>query len=71
MKLKEYAAKLTKLAKEYPNAKVVYAIDDEGNDFREVNFTSSAGNFEDGQFISDDGTEEFSQDYEVNSICLN
>lgn len=71
MKLKEYAAKLTELAKEYPNAKVVYTIDDEGNDFREVNFTPSPGNFGDGEFISDDGTEEFGQQFKINSVCIN
>lgn len=71
MTLKEYAAKLAKLAKKYPNAKVVYAADDEGNYFREVNFTPSVGNFGNGEFINDDGTEEFSQEFKVNSVCLN
>lgn len=71
MKLKEYAAKLTELAKKYPNAKVIYAADDEGNDFKEVNFEPSLGNYGDGEFVNDDGTEEFSQQFKVNSCCIN
>ena len=71
MTLKEYIAKLAKLAEKNPKAKVVYAADDEGNYFREVNFTPSMGNFGDGEFISDDGTEEFANNYKVNAICLN
>ncbi len=71
MTLKSYAAKLAKLAEIYPNAKVIYAADDEGNYFREVNFEPSFGNFGGGEFVNDDGTEEFSQQFKVNSVCLN
>lgn len=71
MTLKEYAAKLTELAEKHPDLEVIYAKDDEGNDFRPVHFGPTLGNYGDGQFISDDGTEEFIQDFGINSCCIN
>ena len=43
MKLKEYAKKINELAKENGNLEVAYAIDDEGNGFRYVNYSPCVG----------------------------
>ena len=62
MKLKEYANYIAELAEKYPNAKVVSAIDEEGNGFNEVVYSPSAGTFKDG---------EFSEGGKVNAVCIN
>jgi UDP-N-acetylglucosamine 2-epimerase len=36
MKLKEYAAQIARLAEKYPEAQVVYSIDEEGNLYKPV-----------------------------------
>ena len=41
MKLKDYAKAIAELAKQYPDAKVLYALDDKGNRLSEVNFMLS------------------------------
>jgi len=46
MKIKEYLQKLTKLAKENPNADVIYAKDSEGNDFNLVYYPPAYGEYE-------------------------
>jgi len=71
MKLKEYIKKLQKVAETHPNATVIYSKDDEGNQFSELNYSPSLGNFWDDSFLSDDGTEEFKNEYEINAVCLN
>ena len=71
MFLKDYVKKLHKLAVKYPDAKVVYAADDEGNYFKELAFGPSLGSFDGSEFINDDGTEEYSQQFKTNSVCLN
>lgn len=76
MKLKDYIKKLQKIAKERPDLDVVSASDEEGNNFRLVGFSPSLGNFckgnfNDGDFISDDGSEEFKKEYGINAVCLN
>ena len=72
MELKDYIQRLQKLAKKYPHATVVAAADEEGNSFHECNFTPSPGNFSNGDFINDDGTLEFEENYgEINAVCLN
>ena len=71
MKLKDYIKKLQEIEKDYPDLEVIYAADDEGNHFRPVNHTPCLGNYGGGEFINDDGTEEFSQQFKINSICLN
>ena len=48
MKLSEYAAAIAEVAKKYPDAKVVYSRDDEGNGYQEVYFTPTPGLFNDG-----------------------
>jgi len=41
MTLKEYAKYISTLAKKNPTAKVVYASDDEGNDYKEIVYQPS------------------------------
>ena len=54
MNLKEYADRINKLATKYPNAKVIYSRDDEGNGYDEVHYTPSPCKF-DGNDIEVDG----------------
>lgn len=81
MKLKEYLSYLKK-AVDADNSlldmELVYAIDDEGNDFRHVNFLPTLGIFKQGEFISKDEIEEYNESYEteysdndINSLCIN
>ena len=81
MKLKEYLSHLKK-AVDADNSlldmELVYAIDDEGNDFRQVNFLPTLGIFKQGEFISKDEIEEYNESYEteysdndINSLCIN
>ena len=46
MKLKEYAKQINKLVKNHPNADVVYSIDDEGNNYRDVYYHPTYGDFD-------------------------
>ena len=82
MKLKDYIVKLQKVADKHPNSTVVFAVDEEGNSFAEVNFTPTLGNFGPkfpgefrwrhlGTFIADDGTVEFDELCPINAVCLN
>jgi len=71
MKLKDFAKEINELTKKYPNATVVFASDEEGNSFHENRFAPSSGNFRGRDFIKDDGTEEFSENYSVNAVCIN
>jgi len=48
MKIEQYKEFINKIAKEHPNVEVLYSIDDEGNDFRKVNFAPSYNTFEMG-----------------------
>lgn len=66
MKLKEYAAKIAKLAKKYPTATVIYSSDDEGNEFAHVNFEPSAGNYFGGNRFGD-----FDKEGKINAVCVN
>ena len=81
MKLKEYLSHLKKAVNadnSLLDMELVYAIDDEGNDFRQVNFLPTLGIFKQGEFISKDEIEEYNEDYEteysdndINSLCIN
>lgn len=57
-----------------PELMVVYAIDDEGNSFRPVHFAPSAGNYSDGEWITEGEMEHDYNDvpeYEINAVCVN
>jgi hypothetical protein len=78
MKLKEYAELISKLAKELPDAEVVYAIDDEGNGFQSVSFGPSIGfSNEHHDFVPLSFVRESPADYDYfdvnkpNTVCLN
>jgi len=74
MKLKGYIKNLQNLVDENPKAadyKVVYAVDDEGNGFGLVGHTPSFGSFEEGDFVQEDNSEEFKENYKINAICIN
>ncbi len=57
MKLKEYVAALQEIADKYPDLKVIYASDEEGNSFSEVCFDPSVCRF-DGESISQEEEDE-------------
>jgi hypothetical protein len=63
MKLKDYAAKINELAEKFPEFEVVYATDDEGNDFKYVVCAPSAGFFKEGDFSN--------LSKKPNAVCIN
>jgi hypothetical protein len=82
MKLKDYVASLAKLAEQYPDAEVVSASDDEGNNFQKVNYDGTMGYFVGdyhGDFFSVQNVEKYPNEeaYEPfvgkkpNAICIN
>ena len=70
MKLKEYATKINALAKVYPDAELVYAIDDEGNAFFPVQFEPVEGQYEDEEFYPANN-DFFAKGKEVTHVCIN
>lgn len=72
MKLKDYAEKINELAKSNPDLDVVYAIDDEGNGFREVKLDPTVGYFDKDDDIFYDDTEDIADlEKEINCVCIN
>jgi len=81
MKLKEYLLNLKKAVEDNNDLldmELVYASDDEGNDFRSVNYLPTLGIFLAGEFIAKDDIEEYNEEYEteysekdLNSLCIN
>ena len=69
MKLKDYAEMLNKLAETYPDVDVVYARDDEGNDFQTVNYCPNIGFYESREFRQYDPDDE--DTIIINAVCLN
>jgi len=71
MTLKEYARKINKLLIDHPEAKdymVVYSVDEEGNNFTQVHFDPSIGEYDNGFFA----TESSNQNVEdCNAVCIN
>lgn len=75
MKLREFINRLQEMEKKYPDSIVIYSIDDEGNDFKEVNFLPTAGYYLNNEFIPldhvEDGISEYgSLAYEL-AVCIN
>lgn len=74
MKFEEYVSHLKTILENNPelkNLEVVYAADDEGNHFNSIWYAPSLGNFNgeyNGEFIYED---DFSEEVEVNAICVN
>mgnify|MGYP003342300280 CR=1 FL=1 len=76
MKFGEYLEHLVLLLNENPelaNADVVYAVDDEGNDFGIVNWVPSIGYFDkhERDFIPEDSIDEDEEDMCVNAVLIN
>lgn len=78
LRLADYAAHVSELAKNYPDAVVIYASDEEGNSFHKSYFAPAMGCWQEGwqEFLTqgdiqdrketgDDGT------YELNACCIN
>ena len=66
MKLKDYAKTLAKLAKQYPDAEVIYARDSEGNGFEPVVYLPAAGHYDTRlRLFSNEKPET------VNCVCIN
>lgn len=66
MKVKKFLKELNKLVKENPElleAKVVYAIDDEGNAFHKVKTTGTVGAYVKGNFYIGEDPK--------NAVCIN
>lgn len=78
MTLKTYIKKLQALHDQYPNAKVVYSSDDEGNSFHFVGSLPTVGHF-DGEdcFIPQERIAEWVEEGEpiqtmpLNAVCIN
>lgn len=80
MKLKDFLENINQMIQENPDLlefEVVYAKDDEGNEFDNITYEPSLGYFDvaDWNFIHKDNFEEMQDDgwddLEVNSICIN
>ncbi len=74
MKLKDYIKELQKLAKDNPNAIVVYSSDSEGNSFGTVDFTPTAGLYNklDETFYPEGNEGNVDEDEDnVKAICVN
>ena len=63
MKLREYIKKLKEIEREHGDIDLVYSIDDEGNDFRMINYEHSPGFYLDGEYTQ--GTSD------TNCVCVN
>jgi len=71
MKLKEYITKLDKIMKDgYEDLNIIYAIDDEGNEFNEITYNPTVG-----VYVKDKHTyRRFKNDedeFEPNAVCIN
>lgn len=75
MKLKEYIKNLQEIEKEYgDDLDVVWAIDDEGNDYRKVDSEAFVGHFihrgyYDNEFHHEESC--YEEDYKINAVCIN
>jgi len=71
MKLKDYIAKLNKLAEKHPDVEVIYSCDDEGNEFQKVHFPPSIGSIANPEDDRNLEWSHHSDDYDVNAVCIN
>lgn len=80
MTLKEYIDALTHILKKdpkiYGKMKVVYAVDEEGNDFKEVFYKPNIGHFEKSGSMGDfspvvKGSTETEEGKSPNAVCIN
>jgi len=79
MILTEFAAIINELALKYPNALVVGASDDEGNDFRICHNEPTPGHYNDREWHSEENLKDINlerendgeEPLELNSVCIN
>ena len=72
MNLAEYISNLNNIYNEYgPDLQVIFAIDDEGNDFKPINFEPTIGIYDDGEFEPDDSVPLLHKKEVINAICVN
>lgn len=75
MKLEKYVENLQRLLEEHPEYKeltVVYAKDDEGNEFHKVWDDPVVGNFHDGEFIDVESFDDWYDEHPpINAVCVN
>jgi hypothetical protein len=79
MTLTEFADKINELALKYPNALVVGASDDEGNDFRICHNEPAPGHYNDREWTSEENLKDLNEErindgeepLELNSVCIN
>jgi len=70
MKLSEYIKKLQQYEKEYGHLKVIYSVDDEGNDFKNVIYSPSLGYYDGEEYTFEEEDEDYFHE-DVNCICIN
>ena len=74
MKLSEYIKSLNESLKNYGDLDVIYSSDDEGNDFKEINFIPSVGYYdkENREWLETADFDMAEDDrVHINSICVN
>lgn len=75
MTLENYIKQLQEIVEQNPDYKkltVIYATDDEGNDFKGIGFAPSLGNYNHGSFTQQENFDEIDDDDQyVNVICIN
>jgi hypothetical protein len=67
MTIKQYIKQLQLIAKKYPDAELVYSVDEEGNAFDTVDFWPVPGHFDAGEGAFNTDTE----GKKVNAVCVN
>lgn len=71
MTLKQYIKDLQEIAKNHKDLELVYAIDDEGNSYRKVNFGPSVGSYDaNNEDFLDYGHTDNPDDHEE-VVCIN
>ena len=71
MNLKEYIVKLQKLYKEHGSLEIVYASDDEGNSFSNVNFDPGIVFMNENDSIDEEDLAEYDEADIRKCICIN
>lgn len=76
MTLENYIKQLQEIIsanQEHSKLTVIYAADDEGNDFKKIGFAPSLGNLDvDGEFTQQENFEDIDEENRViNVICIN
>ena len=71
MKLSELIIKLQAIQEEYGDLECVYSVDDEGNEYKQIHYDPSVGEFIEDErcFVYCD--EDDMYDFTVNAVCVN